>query len=174
MSNYIPQKDLEEGLRIIQKNVESLIDTATLLNSNKKFLHSAIFSILAIEEIAKAQILFAYHRQKNDILLTEWNRITRGKPGRSGHLEKMTSYLRTLPINLEEFKEYPEITAEKMVGLFARYYVRLKVNVLYVNWDKRLNKWYWLPDHYSEDEQKIRSDGLLLAARKGYEKYPVV
>jgi AbiV family abortive infection protein len=50
MPEIIPYESLEKGLQIIMKNVKSLIDTASLLNTNKKFLHSAIFSIFAIEE----------------------------------------------------------------------------------------------------------------------------
>jgi AbiV family abortive infection protein len=170
MSNCIPQKDLEEGLRIIQRNVASLIDTATLLNNNRKFLHSAIFSILALEEMAKGQLLFEHHRKKIDIPMTEWNRIT----GRKGHYEKMIGYLRTLPVNPEAVREHPEITTQEIIELTAEYHVRLKLNVLYVNWDKRLIKWHWVPGEYSEDEQKERSDQLLLVARNGYEKYPIV
>lgn len=101
MSNCISYEDLEKGLRIIQRNVESLIDTASLLNSNKKFLHSAIFSTLAIEEMAKAQILYANHSHKKDVSIAEWNRITKGKHGKSAHFEKMTAYLKALPVNTD-------------------------------------------------------------------------
>lgn len=66
------------------------------------------------------------------------------------------------------------MTLDEIIELIADYHVRLKLNVLYVNWDKRLSKWYWLPDDYSEDEQEKISARLLVAARKGYEKYQMV
>jgi AbiV family abortive infection protein len=170
MPDHIPQKDLEEGLRIIRRNIESLIDTSTLLNNNRKFLHSTIFSLLALEEMSKGQLLFEHYRKKTDIPMTEWKRIT----GRKGHYEKMIRYLETLQVNPEAVREHPEITTREIIELTTEYYVRLKLNVLYVNWDKRLCKWHWIPDNYGEDVQKERSDQLLVVAKNGYEKYPIV
>lgn len=170
MSDGIPYESLEKGLQIIKINVKSLIETATLLNSNKKFLHSALFSVFALEELAKAHVLKTYYSQKKDVPLAEWDRIV--KKG-NAHFEKMKIYLRTLPVNIDAVKKYPEISTDDVIELTANYHVRLKLNVLYVNWDRRLSQWYWLPDDYCEAEQEKRSVNLLNAAIKGYEKYQV-
>jgi AbiV family abortive infection protein len=168
MSNVIPCESLEKGLQIINRNIKSLIETATLLNQNKKFVHSATFSIFAIEEMAKANLLSANHSQKKDIPYAEWDRIVKGRNRKSAHFEKWKTYLESLALKI-----HPELTKDETVELLAEYYVRLKNNVLYVFWDKRLNQWYWLPDDYSEAEQEKISAELLNAARKGYEKYQV-
>jgi AbiV family abortive infection protein len=177
MSNVIPCEGLEKGLRIIKRNVKSLIETATLLNSNKKFLHSAIFSIFAIEEMAKAHLLSANHSQKKDVPFVEWDRIVKGKHRKSAHFEKMKDYLSKQPVNIEVEKKhkalYPSVTIDDIIELIADYHVRLKLNVLYVNWDRRLSQWYWLPDDYSDAEQEKISARLLDAARDGYEKHQV-
>ena len=65
---------------------------------------------------------------------------------------------------------HPDLTKDEIIEMIAEYYVRLKNNVLYVNWEKRLNKWYWLPEDYSETEQEKISRDLLYSARKGYER----
>jgi AbiV family abortive infection protein len=173
MSCSIPYNELEEGLRIILRNVNSLIDTASLLYNNKEFLHSAIFSITAIEEMAKAHLLKANCNDRKDVPITQWDRITRGTRGRSAHLAKITDFVKALPLGVDDIRKHPGVLADTIIELIARYHVRLKLHVLYVDWDKRLGKWQWFPEQYSEKEQEEVSARLLNAARKGYEKYQV-
>jgi AbiV family abortive infection protein len=165
MSDFIPCEKIEKGLQIIKKNVKSLIETATLLNNNKKFLHSAMFSIFAIEEIAKALVLKANSNQNSNITYAEWNKIVMGK----AHYEKWKIYLEALSSNTDDAKKHP--LQDVINELIVNYHQRLKKNVLYVNWDRRLNQWDWIPDYYSEAEQERKSAELLNAASKGYETY---
>ena len=163
--DVIPCENLENGIQITKRNVKSLIETATLLNCNKKYLHSAIFSIFAIEEMAKPHLLSANYSQKKDIPYAEWDRIARGRNRKSPHFEKWKTYMDSLNLNI-----HPDLTKDETIEMIAEYYVRLKNNVLYVNWEKRLNKWYWLPEDHSETEQEKISRDLLYSARKGYER----
>ena len=168
MSDIIPFESLEKGLQIIKKNVKSLIETAILLNSNRKFLHSAIFSIFAIEEMAKAHLLSANHSQNKDVSIAEWGRIVKGKGRKSGHFEKMKDYLEKLSFSINAEKN-TNVKMDVIIEMIADYHVRLKLNTFYVNWDKKLSQWYWLPDDYKESEQERISTNLIDAARKVYE-----
>jgi AbiV family abortive infection protein len=109
MSDFIPCESLEMGLQIIKKNVKSLIETATLLNSNKKFLHSAMFSIFAIEEIAKAHFLRTNYTQNNNVAYSEWDKIVRG----NAHYKKWKIYLEALSANADDHKNHPLNDAHK-------------------------------------------------------------
>ena len=58
-----------------------------------------------------------------------------------------------------------------IIELYVNYQVRFKLNVLYVDWSKKLRKWYWLPDHYKIIDQERVSSDLLKLATDGYKKF---
>ena len=90
-------------------------------------------------------------------------------------IKKFKNYLQTVPVNPEFEKRhkalYPGFPLSEITELIAKYHTRFKLNVLYVNWDKRLGKWYWLPDDYREKDKEERAPNLLKAAKNGYERF---
>jgi AbiV family abortive infection protein len=169
LTQVIPHKDLEKGIEIILRNVGALLDSADLLHSRKRYLHSAIFSNLAVEEMAKVQLLMGYHEKGNDLPIMEWNRLSRGAPA---HRKKIREYLlRVLTENPGERVKIPStISSDQIIDLIADYHVRLKQRVLYVNWIENSNTWQWLPEIYSETEQ-MEISARLLNVRKRYQEY---
>jgi AbiV family abortive infection protein len=167
--DFIPNEKFEEGIAIMRKNAKSLIETASYLYDTKLYLHSAIFSIFAIEEMAKSLVLKEKLTMKRNLTYNEWDKIVKGK----AHLSKLRIYFEKLSSNEELKKEYPNSNtapANEIMELILNYYLRLKNNVLYVNWDKRLNKWAWFPNYYKETDSEIRSRALLNFARMGFDK----
>jgi len=160
MSDAIPFKKLEEGLQKIQRNVKSLIESAKLLLDNGKVYHSSVFSILAIEELAKAHVLKVAKSEKKDLPFEEWNTITK-KPRM--HFKKWKVYLGKQNLDPEFSKRHPEVTKDIIDNLMAEFHTNFKNKVLYVDWDKRLNNWYWLPAFFPWEGRK-RSVELLNAA----------
>ena len=167
--DFIPNEKFEEGIAIMRRNSKSLIETASYLYDTKLYLHSAIFSIFAIEEMAKVLVLKENLIKKKNLTYNEWDKVVKGK----AHLSKLRIYFDKLSSNEEIKKEHPNSNiapATELMELILDYYLRLKNNVLYVNWDKRLNKWEWFPNHYKEIDSEMRSKALLNFARMGFDK----
>jgi len=169
MSQCIPHKDLLKGIEITLRNVGTLIDSADLLHGHQRYLHSAIFSNLACEEMAKAQLLIDYHEKGKDLPIAEWKKLSRG----GSHKKKIREYLsRILLEDPDERAKIPAtISPDVILDLLADYYgVSLKGRVFYVNWIENSHTWQWLPAIYSETEQ-AKISASLLNVRKKYEKY---
>ena len=167
--DLIPNEKFEEGIVIMRRNAKSLIETASYLYNTKLYLHSAIFSIFAIEEMAKSLVLKEKLVMKNDLTYGEWDKVIKGK----AHLSKLRIYFDKSASNEEIKKEHPNSSlapSNELTELILDYYLRLKNNVLCVNWDKRLNKWEWFPNYYKETDSEIRSRALLNFARMGFDK----
>ena len=171
MSDTIPFEKLDEGLQKIQRNAKSLIDSAKVLIDNEKFYHSAVFSIFAIEELAKAHVLKVAKTEKRDLTFKEWNEITLVK----AHLKKWKVFVAKQGIDIDpKFLEAHKpaednvhskdsINFKDAIGyLIGSYYLDLKNHVLYVDWEKRLHKWYWLPGSYSPHFRNIHEDSAKL------------
>jgi AbiV family abortive infection protein len=137
--DFIPNEKFEEGMAIMRRNSKSLIETASSLYESRLYFHSAIFSIFAIEEMAKSLVLKENLIKKKNLTYDEWNKVVKGK----AHLSKLRIYFDKLFSNEELKKEYQNSNTDlpiELMELFLGHYLRLKNNVLYVNWDKRLNK----------------------------------
>ena len=169
MSDAIPFKKLEEGLQKIQRNVKSLLESAKLLLDNGKFYHSAVFSIFAIEELAKAHILEVAKSEKRDLTFKEWDEII----FRKAHRKKWKVFVAKQGIDpkfLEAHKPVKDnvhsknsINFEDVIGhLIGSYYLDLKNHVLYVDWEKRLHRWFWLPESYAPQFRNIQEESTML------------
>lgn len=169
MSQFIPHKDLEKGIQTILRNVNALLDSAESLHSEKRYLHSAVFSDLAVEEMAKAQLLMDYHRDRKDLPIAEWRKLSHG---RSAHMEKVRKYLSQVIAedSTTRAKMPPMISSNQVIDLIAGYHVRLNQRVLYVDWIEKSNTWQWLPEIYSEKEQ-MEISARLLNVRRKYQEY---
>jgi AbiV family abortive infection protein len=167
-TDFIPKERLNEGIGIMRRNAESLIGTASYLYDKKVYLHSAVFSIFAIEEIAKTLVLRENLMAKRNLTYGEWDKIAKGK----AHVKKLRIYFNKLFSNEELKNEYPknDPLPNEILELLLDYYLRLKNNVLYVNWDRRLNKWEWFPQYYEENDGELRSKSLLNFAKMGFNK----
>ena len=177
-TDSIPFERLEEGLELIQRNVKSLIDSAQVLIDNRKFYHSAVFSIFAIEELAKAHVLEHAKTEKRDLAFKEWNEITLSK----AHRKKWKVFVAKQPIDPKFLEAHApakdnvnfknSINFKDVVGdLIGSYFLDLKNHVLYVDWEKRLHKWFWLPGSYAPHFRNIQEESanLLRTATKEFE-----
>ena len=127
MTDAIPFKKLDEGLQKIQRNVKSLIESAKLLLDNEKVYHSSVFSILAIEELAKAHVLKVAKSEKRDLPFKEWNTITKK---RGMHFKKWKVYLgKTKNLDPEFSKKHPEVTKDVIDYLIAEFHTSFKNRV---------------------------------------------
>lgn len=90
MVNSIPWAKLDEGIRLICRNIQQLIENSDLLYQNKKFMHAASLAVIAFEEMSKADLLITQHKNRNDLPLTDWKKLTEG---RSAHTDKLMKFL---------------------------------------------------------------------------------
>jgi len=165
MSQFIPLKDLKKGSEIIVNNINSLVETATLLHRQGRYLHSATFSVLAMEEMAKLELVSKHCIAGKDLPLVEWNQLTgRG----SAHKRKLVKHIMNGIKSTN--KAPPGITMDQIVELIADYYQRVKLRVFYVNWERGSGTWQWLAQIYSEKEQEEVSERFLRSARAGQER----
>jgi AbiV family abortive infection protein len=159
-SDFIPEKELEKGIELILQNVKSLLDSASSLHENNRFLHSTVFSIFAMEELGKLELLKDYRNKRQNLPIQEWDRLA---TWRAAHKQKLRKYVMTERV--ESVSKLPD----EIVDLLARYHASFKNRVLYVNWNKRSKKWAWYPEEYSGQTQEEMSTRLLKGVRKRYE-----
>jgi len=160
MPDNIPWDKLQEGIQLIFENVSSLIDTATLLYKNEKYLVSASLAVYAFEEMTKAELLLDHYKNKKDLSINQWKKYTRNKTAHTKKLDEFLSQEKIFHVNLSG----KVVTiSEEIRSLMANFYHALKTHVFYVNWWGTTG-WRWFPKEYPKSLQEAISTSLLNVA----------
>jgi len=128
----IPVEDLQDGIQLCRRNVDQLLEDASILYQSGSYGHAQALAILAMEEYAKKIVLIAqktHPRRFNDqIRRSFWD-----------HDFKLQL---ALDILMKEFPDAPsgEEAASKLMDM-ARRLSSLKQVSLYVNYDNKLG-WF--------------------------------
>ena len=165
MSYYILWNELQKGIGLIFKNIRALLDSASILYENEKYLISASLSILAFEEMTKAELLISHYKNKQAVSENEWKRLTK----RRAHMNKLIQFVSQQEIYISAANEVGEgVRKEDLIRMTASFYQMLKEHVFYVNWiiDK---KWRWLTEEYPAYVKKLIASRSLIVANRRFE-----
>src|SRR5690348_1832231 len=103
------------GIRTCMNHIDTLLRNSELLIKNKRYSASIPISILAIEELGKAEVLSVALSIKKPLPERIWNDLTRGG---SAHIKKTTALILSRKLHLknstpEEDRQFDEY-ARKM------------------------------------------------------------
>lgn len=177
---------LELGLSVILEHIDQLLKDSELLIKKKRYSSSISLSIIAIEEMGKANVVELSLKLKKPLSDEIWNEITKGG---IAHVKKTTSLILQEKIHLDALssKQEPEIekmmkklgiplTDNKMLKIINMLrkatYLRLenlKHDCLYINRNEK--SWISFTNRFSTYEQSAIAYYLFINTLRIYTQY---
>ena len=186
--SFMTVEEAKEGRKIILKIIKRLVDSSFEFLNVGRYSTSIPLSILALEELAKADLLRRAIKDDRDITVNEWSRLTSW--GGKSHVHKLIWMLEKKEEGLQRWTEndvqimnqinrnfgitlsYPDKKSmQEDVVMFKNLVPKLKdlkEDCLYSNWDPRERRWNYFDRRFTEDVKSLLASYLYLEARKEF------
>ena len=187
-NNFMTLEEAKDGYDRIMKLVKHSIDNSHNFLKEGKYSSSIPTSILALEEIAKAEFLRRSVHNAQQIDIREWIQLT--MRGGSSHVNKLLYDVHKREKSLERWSEN-DIQAlnaiNKKLGLMTVHSNKesvktdneffkkilpklkdLKEDCFYSSWDDVNRKWNYFDRRFPDKVKSIMTRYLFLTAKRGY------
>ncbi len=180
---YISPENVREGLKRCHTVVTRLLNDAELLKKEGRYSSAVGLSILAFEEVAKANDLRLKVKKESGMTATEWRKISFGRLAheiklsgmfeeREKRLDKLTNvdenYLKIVNAKLG-LPGYPDFqTAQIETQFLKKIFPKLnsvKQDCFYLNWDEKGNAWTYFDKRFNEKIKKAVAEFLITTTK---------
>ena len=154
----IPIGKLMDGSLLRIKNASRLACDAEMLFKSKQYSSCILLAVLALEELGKGYMLMFYYGKRQDITSDIWNK-------------DFKSHRKKLEIIGEAFKKATNNDPAKKeaferLSRFLFKMSKIKLESLYVDWDKEQKQWRYFDDHETNKiklaQEAIKSNTMLI------------
>jgi len=183
---YITFEEAKEGYKKMMKVVKRLLGDAELNLENGRYSSSLSLTILALEELAKADYFRLKIGEKKGLTKSEWNKLTLG----GSHDFKLNYFLDRKKVRVEKMtdenvrelsqlavkfgvpitynnKDELKLEIEMFKKIIAKFNL-IKQECFYTNWDAKNRKWNYFESRFSDKVKLAISEYLFLEAKKDY------
>ena len=156
----IPIGKLMDGSLLCIKNASRLACDAEMLFKSKQYSSCILLAVLALEELGKGYMLMSYYGKKQDITSDIWNKDFKSHKKK---LESIGEAFKKSSNNDPAKKE----AFERLSGFLLRM-SKIKLESLYVDWDKGQKQWRYFDDHEADKrklaQEAIKSNKMLIVS----------
>lgn len=181
--DYISPENVRDGLKRCHAVVTRLLNDAELLKKAGRYSSAVGLSILAFEEIAKANDLQTKVNKKSGMTEGEWKKISFGRLAHdiklSGMFEEREKRLDRLTKADENYMKFvnaklglpghPDLQTTKIETLFLKKIFpklnSVKQDCFYLNWDRKGNTWTYFDKRFNEKIKKAIAEFLITTTK---------